>query len=109
MLGENIKNMRTKLGFSQAYVADYLHVTRQTVSSWEINRTEPTMGNIEALARLFGCKKSDLIDGNNAPVNIDLVFKNDDLYHLIEIAKDMDENQLKRMLAYFEYFRDHKI
>lgn len=111
MLGDNIKELRQRRGLSQQDIADKLNVTRQTVSSWELNRTEPTMGSIEALAKLFNCKKSELIDGSDTPepLTIDYLINNPDLYALIEIGRKMDKAQLKRMIAYFEYFRDHQI
>ncbi len=63
MLGDNIKALRRKNGYSQQDLADKLNVSRQTISSWEVNRTEPTMGNIEMMSIIFHCQKSDLIDG----------------------------------------------
>lgn len=48
---------------SQQELADKLHVSRKTISSWEVNRTEPNMGNIEDLARILGCRKSTLLGG----------------------------------------------
>lgn len=111
MLGDNIKELRQRRGYSQQDIADKLNVTRQTVSSWELNRTEPTMGSIEALAKLFNCKKSELIDGRDSPepLTIDYLINNPDLYELIDIGRNMKKEQLKRMIAYFKYFRDHEV
>lgn len=111
MLGDNIKELRQRRGYSQQDIADKLNVTRQTVSSWELNRTEPTMGSIEALAKLFNCKKSELIDGRDSPepLTIDYLINNPDLYELIDIGRNMKKEQLKRMIAYFKYFRDHQV
>ena len=35
MLSENLKNLRTRNGWSQEDLASRLHVVRQTVSKWE--------------------------------------------------------------------------
>ena len=35
MLSENLKNLRTRSGWSQEELASRLHVVRQTVSKWE--------------------------------------------------------------------------
>lgn len=61
MIGDNIRSIRLKRGFTQAQLGDLVNVSEKTVSSWEINRTEPKMGKIEQLAEALGCRKSDLI------------------------------------------------
>ena len=60
-VGDNIKKFRLEKGMTQAQLADKLNVSGKTISSWEVNRTEPNMGNIEALSQTLGCRKSDLI------------------------------------------------
>ena len=41
-LGENIKTKRSELKLSQEYVAEQLGVSRQAVSKWETDQSEPT-------------------------------------------------------------------
>ena len=41
-IGTNLRRLRVRAGLTQDALAGMLHVTRQTVSSWEIGRTEPT-------------------------------------------------------------------
>lgn len=60
-IGDNIKYYRQINKLSQRELGEKLNVTFQTISSWEKNRTEPKMGHIEQMARIFGCNKSDLI------------------------------------------------
>lgn len=60
-IGDNIKSYRNANGMLQEHLAKALGVSKQTVSSWETNRTEPNIGTIEVLARIFGCSKLDLI------------------------------------------------
>ena len=40
-LGENIKAKRNELKLSQEYVAEQLGVSRQAVSKWETDQSEP--------------------------------------------------------------------
>lgn len=61
MISEKIKEYRKLRGLSQIEIAKRLHVSQNTISSWETGRTEPNMGVIERLAQIFECKKSDLI------------------------------------------------
>lgn len=51
-IGNNIKKSREKKGMTQEEMAEQLHVTRQTVSSWETGRTEP---DIETLHHISIC------------------------------------------------------
>ncbi|MDE7105581.1 MAG: helix-turn-helix domain-containing protein, partial [Anaeroplasmataceae bacterium] len=52
-IGNNIKEQRVKLGYTQKEVAEKLFVTTQAVSRWENNETEPSVDTIKALADLF--------------------------------------------------------
>ena len=54
-VGDNIRSYRIANGMLQEHLAKAMGVSKQTVSSWETNRTEPNIGNIETLARIFGC------------------------------------------------------
>lgn len=60
-IGDNIKKYRLERGLTQLMLSQKLNVSEKTVSSWEVNRTEPSIGYIEELASVLGCRKSDLI------------------------------------------------
>lgn len=60
-LGSNIRNKRISLKFSQAYVAEQLEVSRQAVSKWETNQSEPSTSNLMKLADLFDCDVKETI------------------------------------------------
>jgi transcriptional regulator with XRE-family HTH domain len=110
MLGENIKFYRNKIGLSQQELSEKLHVARPTISSWELNRIEPTMGNIEALANIFRCKKSDLIGENPTtyePINTIAVEldKEKQIELLIEEARQSDTEFINRATEYLRLLR----
>lgn len=50
MLGENIRNEREKLNYSQTELAKKLEVTRQTISNWESNKREPDLNSLKKLS-----------------------------------------------------------
>ena len=52
-----------RAGLTQDALAGMLHVTRQTVSSWEIGRTEPDLDTLLALAEALHCDATELIYG----------------------------------------------
>ena len=60
-IGDNIKALRTKKGITQTRLAELLGVSRSAVSSWEVNRNEPNIGDIEKMASIFQCLKTDII------------------------------------------------
>ncbi len=62
-LGEVIKNHRIRCGMTQEFVAESLDVTRQAVSKWETDSSEPSTSNLLALAKLFGISAAELLDG----------------------------------------------
>jgi len=67
MIGDNIKRLRQQKNMTQGELAEAIHVKRQTVSSWEVNRTEPNIGIVELIAAALGCKKSDIIGRDTDP------------------------------------------
>lgn len=65
MIGDNIRRIREDRGLSQLDLAKKLFISDKTVSSWEVNRTEPKMGMIEALCIALKCQKTDIIGGES--------------------------------------------
>ena len=60
-VGLNIKTFRLREDMTQSELAKLVGVSRTAISSWEIGRTEPSIGDIEKLSEVFGCLKTDLI------------------------------------------------
>lgn len=52
MTGEEIRNLRNKLGLTQLQFAIELNVTLGTVSNWETKRVTPIQGAMEKLIAL---------------------------------------------------------
>ena len=48
--GTIVKQLREKKGMDQKQLGEIVGVSDKTVSSWEINRTEPKMGIVQQLA-----------------------------------------------------------
>lgn len=65
MIGNNIKRIRMARGIRQSDMAERLNVSAKTISSWEVNRTEPNFGMLEQIAEVLNCSKSDLISDDN--------------------------------------------
>ncbi|MBR2925075.1 MAG: helix-turn-helix transcriptional regulator [Clostridia bacterium] len=52
-LGQRIRQARMERGWTQAQLADELHVTRQTISNWENGRSIPDYGMLSQLTKLL--------------------------------------------------------
>lgn len=60
-LENNIRELRTKRGWSQGTLADKLGVTKSTVSMWENGKTVPSSDKLPMLASLFGVTVTELL------------------------------------------------
>ena len=65
-LGENLQRLRKEKGLSQDEVAQALFVSRQTISKWETDKAEPGVGNLKALAGLYGVPLDRLMEGEES-------------------------------------------
>lgn len=60
-LSHKIAYLRNKLNMSQEELADYLDVSRQSVSKWEIGQSDPRIDKILQLCQLFSVSTDELI------------------------------------------------
>lgn len=63
-LGRQIKRHRTERGLSQDDLAAKIYVSRQTVSSWENDKTYPDVESLLLLSVLFDVTVDELIKGD---------------------------------------------
>jgi len=56
----NVRELRTEKGWSQADLADKLTVSRQTINAIETGRYDPSLPLAFALAKLFKCRVEDI-------------------------------------------------
>ena len=66
-LAERIKECRTNLGFSQAELAERIHVSRQAVTKWESGKGYPDIDNLKAMSVLFDVSVDYLLDEEPGP------------------------------------------
>lgn len=60
-LPEKLTELRKKQTMTQEELADYLHISRQAVSSWEKGDAVPTTDNLKLLSELYGVSVDDLL------------------------------------------------
>ena len=61
MIGKNIKRFRTEKKWTQEELALKLNVTRQAVSNWENEKTQPDVETLGAIAQVLEVTVEDLI------------------------------------------------
>ncbi len=60
-VGQRIKQCRKEHHMTQQELAEYLHISVNTLSNYEHNRTIPTLSLISSLADLFDTTMDDII------------------------------------------------
>lgn len=61
--GSRLAGLRRAAGLSQQQLAEQLFVTRQAVSRWEGNRTQPDLATLQQLTAALGCSLDELVGG----------------------------------------------
>ena len=118
-IGDNIKKWREHRNLKQSELAEMLGVSDKTVSSWEINRTEPKMGMVEKISSALHCKKTDIIGIDNVsdepyylneePREIaQEVFENPELRSLFHVARDIPPERLKAHIEFMKNLKDQE-
>lgn len=64
MIGEKLRNARNQKGLTQEEVADEIHVSRQTISNWENNRSYPDIISVILLSDLYQMSLDVLLKGD---------------------------------------------
>lgn len=72
-IGKNIKAIRVSQKMEQKELANRLHISNKTISSWECDRTEPNIGMFEKIAEALNVTKTELLDGKRN-INDSIVF-----------------------------------
>jgi putative transcriptional regulator len=63
-----LKVLRAERDWSQAELAERLHVSRQTVNAIETGKYDPSLPLAFTIARLFGCRIEDIFEYNGGEV-----------------------------------------
>lgn len=63
MIGKNIKKLREKKKLTQEEMAVKLDVTRQAVSNWETEKTQPDIETLHRIAQVLDVSVEEIIYG----------------------------------------------
>ncbi|MEI5994321.1 helix-turn-helix domain-containing protein [Candidatus Enterococcus mansonii] len=67
-IGKALKERRQKLNLTQQELAEKMHVSRQTISNWEVGRSYPDIESLIQLSDLFSISLDKLIKGDREMV-----------------------------------------
>lgn len=63
LVGKNIKKFRESQKLTQDDLASKLHVTRQAISSWETEKTQPDIDSLQKIAEALGVSVEEIVYG----------------------------------------------
>lgn len=97
MIGDRIKELRTKQSINQQKLSQLLGVSRSTVSMWEINKSEPDTQMLIKISNILDCSLDYLLEkseNKNKPAdeNISELDKK-----LITLLSDLSPDEVQRV------------
>ena len=97
-IGSKIRQFRNAANLSQGELAKKVGVARSTISSWETDRTEPSIQEVELIAEILDCTKEDIL-GDYRKALLDDLF----VQRMLMYAQKLSEMQKKNILEQMEY------
>ena len=85
MFHEKLRELRAQAGKTQKDLADYLMISPQSVSKWEMGESLPSMEYLPKIAQFLSCTPNDFFDREE--------------YQSVELEKKEDEEFLKKSQA----------
>ena len=82
MFHEKLRELRAQAGKTQKDLADYLMISPQSVSKWEMGESLPSMEYLPKIAQFLSCTPNDFFDREE--------------YQSVELEKKEDEACLKK-------------
>ena len=92
MFHEKLKELRAKAKKTQKDLADYLMISPQSVSKWELGESLPSMEYLPKIAKFLNCEPNDFFD------------KKEYQKEVVE-----DEDKIKRQLKERIYMKEQQV
>ena len=97
-IGERLYNLRKEKNISQEEVAEKLNVSRQTISKWETNQSQPDFDKIIPICELYEITTEELF-GNIKNIDVKTKMTNKDVNVRIKTAKIVSISVLLYFIA----------
>lgn len=95
-VGKNIKSYRKSAGLSQCELAERLNVSNRTISSWEIDRTKPSIDDVNKMVKIFGCTIDDIVSTTIEEISD----QERTILSQYRLADDATKDMIVRLLAF---------
>lgn len=105
IFANNLKKFLDIFGMSQADLSKRLGVSPQSVSNWCKGTKSPRMDKVDAICKIFHCRRSDLLEEDNSEKTYYLdekaaklaqeMFDDPDIHALLDAAKDCRPEYIK--------------
>ena len=69
-ISKNIKKFRKQNGLTQEQLAEQMHLTRQAISNWENDKSQPDIESVAQLAEIFNVSVEEMIYGSLSKVGV---------------------------------------
>lgn len=79
-IGKQLKYLREKKKMTQKEVAKFLHLTPQTISKWELDKSYPDLEQLVTLSELYNIRIDKLL-GQAKPSFLDYLANPDGIRH----------------------------
>ncbi|WP_295092571.1 sigma-70 family RNA polymerase sigma factor [Ruminococcus sp.] len=90
LTGQRIADLRTKAGITQEQLAEKLYISREMVSKWERDISQPDYSIVEKIAEILSVSPDKIMSRNDAILN-----------ELYSFLSDTDSNDLLKDLNDF--------
>lgn len=100
-MGRRLKELRIKKGMTQLGLAKKMDVDARTISSWENNRTEPKMYQIQKLCSFLDCDEYELtgIATTDTTKDASVIFSSTDVT-ILELYHKLSAENKNKLLVY---------
>lgn len=91
MIGEKIHKLRKKNGLSQGSLAEFVDVSRQSISKWETGQAKPDVDKIVKLSKIFHVTVDYLVKDNDNLEDEQEIPDYEQKININEVEKDRDK------------------
>ena len=95
-IGNNLKNLRKKLNYTQNKVANYLNISQQAYAKYELELSEPDIKTLKTLCALYNVDMNSLV-GNDIR---GLTVYSEEQNQAINMLVQLNELNLSRASSY---------
>ena len=95
-IGDKIRFVRDKAGFTQTYLAKRLGISRSAVNSWEMSLSSPSLANILEMTQIFHVNADFLISSSDKLLVDITTLTNDEQEIIIRLINCFENNHISK-------------